>query len=71
MMQMRIIFLAPYMPEVSFFSGIGLQALLGFILVMITTVFVVWLTSKVFRVGILMYGKRPTLPEIIKWVKYK
>lgn len=71
MMQMRIIFLAPYMPEVSFFSGIGLEALLGFILVCLTTIFIVWLTSKVFRVGILMYGKRPTLPEIIKWVKYK
>ena len=24
---------------------------------------------NVFRIGILMYGKRPTLPEIIKWVK--
>ncbi|MGH9492280.1 MAG: ABC transporter permease [Terriglobales bacterium] len=26
--------------------------------------------ARIYRVGILMYGKRPTLPEIIKWVKY-
>jgi ABC-2 type transport system permease protein len=30
----------------------------------------VWLTSRIYRVGILMYGKRPTLPEIIKWIRY-
>lgn len=31
---------------------------------------VVALCSRIYRVGILMYGKRPTLPEIVKWVKY-
>jgi ABC-2 type transport system permease protein len=30
----------------------------------------VWLTSRIFRVGILMYGKRPTLAEILKWIRY-
>ena len=30
----------------------------------------VWLCSRIYRVGILMYGKRPTLPEILKWIKY-
>jgi ABC-2 type transport system permease protein len=30
----------------------------------------VLLCAKVYRVGILMYGKRPTLPEIVKWLKY-
>jgi ABC-2 type transport system permease protein len=28
------------------------------------------LCSRVYRVGILMYGKKPTLPEIMKWIKY-
>jgi ABC-2 type transport system permease protein len=28
------------------------------------------LCSRIYRVGILMYGKRPTLPEILKWIKY-
>ncbi len=31
---------------------------------------IMWLSSRIYRVGILMYGKRPTLPEIVKWVKY-
>ena len=31
---------------------------------------VVVLCSRVYRIGILMYGKRPTLPEIVKWLKY-
>jgi len=30
----------------------------------------VWIASKIYRVGILMYGKRPTLPEIARWLKY-
>jgi ABC-2 type transport system permease protein len=30
----------------------------------------VWLTSRIYRVGILMYGKRPTLAEILKWIRY-
>ena len=28
-----------------------------------------WITSKIFRVGILSYGKRPTIPELWRWVK--
>ena len=28
-----------------------------------------WVTAKIFRVGILSYGKRPTIPELWKWVK--
>jgi len=32
-------------------------------------ILMIWVSSKVFRVGILMYGKRPTLPEIIRWLK--
>lgn len=30
----------------------------------------VWLTSRIYRVGILMYGKRPTLAQILKWIRY-
>jgi ABC-2 type transport system permease protein len=30
----------------------------------------VLLCARIYRVGILMYGKKPTLPEIIKWLKY-
>lgn len=28
-----------------------------------------WVTAKIFRIGILSYGKRPTIPEILRWVR--
>jgi ABC-2 type transport system permease protein len=28
------------------------------------------LASRIYRVGILMYGKRPTLPELRRWLRY-
>ena len=31
----------------------------------------VWIGAKVFRVGVLMYGKPPTPREILRWVTYK
>ena len=31
---------------------------------------VVWLAARIYRVGILMYGKRPTLRELARWVRY-
>ncbi len=30
----------------------------------------VLLCARIYRVGVLMYGKKPTLPEILKWLKY-
>ena len=33
-------------------------------------IFTVWFGSKIYRVGILMYGKKPTYKEILKWIKY-
>ena len=70
LMMMRIIFVAPSVTEYSFFSGILGEAILSFVLLVVATFFVIWLSSRIFRIGILMYGKRPTLPEIIKWVRY-
>ncbi len=32
--------------------------------------FMVWLASRIYRVGVLMYGKRPTLPELMRWLRY-
>ena len=31
----------------------------------------VWLAGKIYRVGIFMYGKKPTVKELIKWMRYK
>ena len=29
----------------------------------------IWLASRVYRVGMLMYGKRATIPEVWKWIR--
>ena len=31
---------------------------------------VLWISAKLYRVGILMYGKRATLPELVRWLRY-
>ena len=40
------------------------------VLLILSILFMIWLASKIYRVGILMYGKPPKLKEIAKWVKY-
>lgn len=38
---------------------------------MVATIYgLVWVCGRIYRVGILMYGKKPTLPEIMKWIRY-
>ena len=33
-------------------------------------VFAIWLAARIYRVGMLMYGKRPSLAEVARWVRY-
>jgi ABC-2 type transport system permease protein len=41
------------------------------IVLMIATIFaVLGIASRIYRVGILMYGKKPNLPELFRWLKY-
>jgi len=46
------------------------QQLLSFGLLVCTFMFTVWFAAKIYRVGILMYGKKPTYKELFKWLKY-
>lgn len=46
------------------------QQLLSFALLVGTFLFAVWFAAKIYRVGILMYGKKPTYKELYKWIKY-
>jgi ABC-2 type transport system permease protein len=39
-------------------------------LLVLTIWAVLWFSSRLYRVGILMYGKRATLPEIVRWLRY-
>lgn len=46
------------------------EILLSFILMTATGGLFVWIGAKIYRVGILMYGKKPSFKEIIKWMRY-
>ncbi len=46
------------------------QIVLSIILLIATICAALLLCSRIYRVGILMYGKRSTLPEIMKWLRY-
>jgi len=44
--------------------------ILASIAISLATIFVFfWATAKIFRLGILSYGKRPTIPELWRWLK--
>lgn len=45
--------------------------LLSIVVLGITFFFFIWLAGRIYRVGILMYGKKPTYREIYKWIKYQ
>ncbi len=58
-MMIRIPFGVPYWQ-----LGISITILI------LTFVLITWLAAKIYRTGILMYGKKPTWKEIWKWLKY-
>ena len=39
-------------------------------LLVVSIVVVLWFSTKLYRIGILMYGKRATLPELLRWLRY-
>ena len=47
------------------FWQIALSLFIGFSTVALLT----WIASKIYRIGMLMYGKRATIPEVVRWVR--
>lgn len=43
---------------------------LSFVLMAVTIAAILWIASRIYRVGILMYGKKPSLPELLRWLRY-
>jgi ABC-2 type transport system permease protein len=46
------------------------QIALSIASILTATVGISWFAGRIYRVGILMYGKKPTIPEILRWVRY-
>ncbi len=69
-MMIRVAILAPSFEGNPLLSPIMLEAVISMIGIVIALVGAVWVTGRVFRIGILMYGKRPTLPEIMRWIRH-
>jgi ABC-2 type transport system permease protein len=46
------------------------QIALSIAILVFSVAFVIWLCARIYRIGVLMYGKKPNLPEIIKWIRY-
>jgi ABC-2 type transport system permease protein len=46
------------------------QIVLALALLFLTTVGSIYVSAKIYRVGILMYGKRPSLVEMFRWLRY-
>jgi ABC-2 type transport system permease protein len=45
------------------------QIALSFIIGCVTVVLLLWLASRIYRIGMLMYGKKATIPEVVRWVR--
>lgn len=66
----------PFLSPLLMFARIAVQPppawqiALSLVLLTATIAGILLLCARIYRVGVLMYGKRPTLPEIVKWLKY-
>ena len=45
------------------------QILLSLFVGALNIVFLLWISSRIYRIGMLMYGKRATIPEVIRWAR--
>ena len=75
-MPARVLSLIPFCTPLLMYMRISVSPvpwyeIVASIAIMAVTIYaILWVTSRIYRVGILMYGKKPNLPEIIRWVKY-
>lgn len=70
-----ILSMVPYLSPILMFARIVVrtpplwQILLAVAVNLATIAGTVWVASRIYRVGVLMYGKRPTLPELARWAR--
>ncbi|WP_461532278.1 ABC transporter permease [Sinomicrobium sp.] len=52
-------------------GGVPLWQFITSVVLLVTTfLFIVWIAARIYRVGILMYGKKPSYKELYRWLKY-
>ena len=46
------------------------EQILSLLILFVSVILVIWIAAKIYRIGILMYGKKPSYKELLKWLKY-
>ena len=52
-------------------NGVPLiEQIISLLILFSSVILIIWIAAKIYRIGILMYGKKPSYKELIKWLKY-
>ena len=46
------------------------EQIISILILFLSVILIIWIAAKIYRIGILMYGKKPSYKELIKWLKY-
>ena len=46
------------------------EQIISITILFLSVILIIWIAAKIYRIGILMYGKKPSYKELIKWLKY-
>ncbi len=71
-----VLSLIPFMTPILMFLRMSVlmppvwQIALSVVLTSLTIALVIWVAARIYRVGILMYGKPPNFPEMLRWVRH-
>ena len=47
-----------------------IEQMISLLILFLSVILVIWIAAKIYRIGILMYGKKPSYKDLIKWLKY-
>ena len=65
-------FTSPIVMIVRIPFGISMwELILSMVILYGSAIGLAWVAGRIYRVGILMYGKKPSYKEMIKWIRYK
>lgn len=65
-------FTSPIVMMVRIPFGVAIwEIILSLVLLFASSIGMTWVAARIYRVGILLYGKKPSYKELFKWIKYK